>query len=54
MNNVPHDREARDFFYNDVACGVQAAVADGQSRTYVRSVTGSGSLFYEFEGWNAG
>ena len=32
LNNVPHLRETRNFFYDDVTRGVRAALADGQSR----------------------
>lgn len=36
MNNVPHPRETREFFYDDVAKGVRSAIADAHSRLAIR------------------
>lgn len=36
MNNVPHPREMRQFFYRDATAAVQAAVEAGQMRMSVR------------------
>lgn len=36
MNNVPHTREMRNFFYDEVASAVKLALAGGESRISVR------------------
>jgi len=43
LNNIPHSREIREYFYNDVLEATQRAVDDGKKRlkvTYFSAVIG--------------
>lgn len=36
LNNVPHQREVRQYFYKDVTNAIQTAVKAGETRMSVR------------------
>lgn len=38
MNDIPHTRDKRRWFYNEVTQAMKAALGDGQTRMSIRSV----------------